>query len=240
MRTYIRDLEKRLAPAAHPYLTALAEGSLSRDDFIETQIQFFFAVAFFPRPMASLAGRLPRPAMRSALLDNLRDEHGDGNLDMSHERTFLRHLSGFGVTPAEVERRALWPEVRIFNTALAGLCALDDWRTGVAALGMIEQLFGDISATIGRAMVQRGFLQASEVAHYSVHAQIDARHAEGFFALLDAPYAESPEQRYLIEQGLELGGELLLGLYHGLFRGRARRWMRPTGGSHGPLGGWEP
>lgn len=38
---------------------------MSREDFIETQIQFFFAVIFFSRPMAGLAGRMP-------VLDDLR------------------------------------------------------------------------------------------------------------------------------------------------------------------------
>ena len=39
---------------ANPYFSALRDGSFARDDFLETQIQFYFAVVFFSRPMAAL------------------------------------------------------------------------------------------------------------------------------------------------------------------------------------------
>jgi hypothetical protein len=47
----------------------LADGSFDREDFVETQIQFFFAVVFFSRPMMALAGlsvaHKAKPAVRS-------------------------------------------------------------------------------------------------------------------------------------------------------------------------------
>ena len=48
----------------NPYLEALVDGSMSLDKFRSTQQQFFFAVTFFPRPMAALVGRLPDPRQR--------------------------------------------------------------------------------------------------------------------------------------------------------------------------------
>src|SRR5437016_3110478 len=116
MRSYIAALKVRLAPLENPYFRALRDGSLSREDFVETQIQFLNAVAFFSRPMAVLAARLPRPDVRLDLLDNVHDEHGHGNLSLCHERTFLALLELFGITHDETDRRVLWPEVRAFNT----------------------------------------------------------------------------------------------------------------------------
>ena len=80
MDAFLAQLKQRLNAIENPYLRALRDGSLSREDFIETQVQFLFAVVFFSRPMAVLAGRLPRPEMRLALLENVHDEHGAGNL----------------------------------------------------------------------------------------------------------------------------------------------------------------
>ena len=65
------DVEALLDPQA--VLAALADGSFSREDFVETQVQFLFAVVFFSRPMAVLAGRLPRPEQRLSLLENVHD-----------------------------------------------------------------------------------------------------------------------------------------------------------------------
>jgi len=240
MRAYISDLKARLRPLESPYLTALYAGeeALSRDDFRETQIQFLFAVVFFSRPMTALAGRMPRPELRLSLLENVADEHGDGDLSLCHERTFLLLLSRLGVEPAMIEQRALWPEVRAFNTALTGLCTLDDLYTAVAALGMIEDLFSGISAALGRAIVSRGFLPPDQLIHYRAHETLDVAHADGFYRLLDSPYASEPRHAYQIQQGLELGAYLLLRLYQDLYAARGRRWNRAVSGPHSLAEGW--
>lgn len=238
MRDDILQLKQRVRALDNPYFRALHGGEMSREDFLETQVQFLFAVVFFSRPMAVLAGRLPRPEQRLALLANVADEHGDGNLSVSHERTFLALLARLGVTPAEIESRALWPEVRAFNTTLAGLCMLDDTYTGLAALGIIEDLFSSISAFIGRAILARGWLREGEMVHYATHEALDVSHAEGFYKDLDAPYRAHARHRYQIQQGLELGAYAFLRLYEDLYRARDRRWTRPVGGPHSLAEGW--
>lgn len=238
MRDYLAALKRRLAPADSPYLRALHDGSLTRDEFVATQVQFLFAVAFFSRPMAALAGRLPRPEMRLALLENVADEHGAGNLRFCHESTFLALLARLGVTPEQIERRALWPEVRAFNTVLVGACALDDTLTALAALGIIEDLFAGISASIGRGIVARGFLARDQVVHYATHEALDVDHAEGFYRELEGPYARHPRHAYQVQQGLELGSYAFLRLYEDLYRARGRQRDRDVGGPHSLADGW--
>ncbi len=238
MRAYIADLKRRCAVEENPYFKALEDGTFTREDFIETQVQFLFAVVFFSRPMAVLAGRLPRPEQRLSLLENVRDEHGDGNLSLSHERTFLTLLARLGVTPDEVDRRALWPEVRAFNTALGGLCMADDGYTGLAALGIVEDLFAGISARLGRGIVARGWLAPGELVHYAAHEVLDVSHAEGFYKVIDGPYAAHPRHAYQVTQGLELGAYVFLRMYEDLYRARARRWHRDVRGPHSLADGW--
>src|SRR3712207_5109270 len=146
MRDYLQALKARVAPLDNPYLRSLAEGSFEREDFVETQVQFLHAVVYFSRPMAVLAARLPRAEQRLSLLENVRDEHGGGELTGSHERTFLTLLARLGISPSEIDRRAQWPEVRAFNSTLLGVCAHDDLPTALAMLGVIEDLFSGISA----------------------------------------------------------------------------------------------
>ena len=49
---------------ANPYFRDLQSGAMPLDTFRRTQEQFFFAVTFFPRPMAALVGRIPDPKQR--------------------------------------------------------------------------------------------------------------------------------------------------------------------------------
>jgi len=238
MQAAIAAVKQHYAPLRNPYLVALVDGTMSRDDFIETQIQFLFAVAFFSRPMATLAGRLPQPAMRLPLLENIRDEHGSGCLSGAHENTFLELLARLGVDRPSVASRALWPEVRAFNTTLSGVCALDDALTALAAIAIIEDLFSGISACIGDAIVARGFLNAEHIVHYATHETLDVKHAETLYAGLVEPYARDPLARYQIDQGLQLGTYSFLTMYEGLYRARQRRWTRDVAGPHSLSDGW--
>ena len=237
MQRYISQLKERHELDAHPYFQNLEEKRFDREDFIETQLQFMFAVVFFSRPMAVLAARLPRPEMRLNLIHNVFEEHGEGNLKLSHEKTFLTLLGGFGMSFEQIDARAMWPEVRAFNTTLAGLANHDDILTGIAAFGIIEDLFAGFSARLGRGIIANGWLTEEELVHYGTHEELDEEHADEFYQLL-RPLYENPRARYQIEQGLELGAYIFTRLYRDLYEARGRRWTRAIAGPHSSAEGW--
>jgi pyrroloquinoline-quinone synthase len=188
----------------NPYLQSLLDGSMTLEGFRRSQEQFFFAVSFFPRPMAALIGRIPNPRARLDILHNLVEEHGEFNEESFHHTTFQRFLRSIGGQPEKLEGGALAPALRAFNSVLTCACVLDELEVGVACMGIIEHAFAGISATIGQGVVQRGWVRQEDLVHYALHAQIDERHAEEFFAVIE-PKWEDPARRYFIEQGLELG-----------------------------------
>ena len=142
------------------------------------------------------------------------------------------------VDPAAGPRGGAEPEVRAFNTVLAGVATLDDTPTALAAMGVIEDLFARISARIGRAIVDRGWLPEDQIVHYATHERLDEQHAEGFYAQLRAPFARHPRHAYQVTQGLELGAHIFLRLYEDLWRARERRVTRTVRGPHSLSDGW--
>ncbi len=230
---FVTALLEETGHRRNPYFQALAAKEFAREDFLETQIQFYFAVDFFSRPMAALAAKIPTPAMRTQVLRNVWEEHGEGDATKVHGTTFLELLARLGgVTPDAMELRALWPEIRIFNTALAGVCVLDEYLIGVGTLAMIERMFCEISAWTGRGIVENGWLSADRMIHYDLHADLDVRHSQDFLDVLQPAWERSADDRYYIEQGLRLGGTLFDGLYTGLWTSRRRRLMRERAGPH--------
>lgn len=210
----------------NPYFVNLRERTFEKSDFIETQIQFFYAVIFFSRPMAALAAKIPTPELRLEVLRNAWEEHGEGSLTQAHGKTFLEFLKRIdNVSEKEVYLRGLWADVRIFNTTLSGAAVLDDFIIAVGVLGIIERMFSDISAWIGQGVIENGWLAADEMIHYHLHQELDIKHSEDFFKILDAPFQKSAENRYLIEQGLRLGATLFNNLYKGLWERRKTRWI---------------
>ncbi|KTD40768.1 TenA family transcriptional regulator [Legionella parisiensis] len=218
----------------NPYFVHLRDGFFDKSDFVETQIQFYSAVDFFARPMAALVSKIPCPEQRLGILRNVWEEHGEGERDRFHKFTFLVFLQRLdGCTFEDVKARILWPELRIFNTTLEGVCNSDDYLLGVGTMGMIERMFSDISFFIGRNVVAREWITSGQLIHYDLHEKLDLKHAEDFFAILRTAWHEEPESRNSIEQGLRLGATLFNGLYEGLFRARSRRWLNGSLVNHG-------
>lgn len=231
-------VKSRAAWGDNPYFSALSEGRFSRADFVETQIQFFHAVVFFNRPMAILAGRLPRAALRVRLLENVLEEHGSGSLASSHQATFRSLLTLLGVEQETLNNRAMGPEVRAFNTLLLGVCTLDDPITAMATLGMIEDLFSEISGFLGRQLVERDWLGSAQVVHYSVHEAVDVQHAHGFYEVIRDRWNRDGAHRDAVVSGLELGAYCFLRLYRDLYEARARRAIRSGRGAHSRVDEW--
>jgi len=212
---------ERFGIMRNPYFRDLADGAMSLDDFRRTQEQFFFAVSFFPRPMAALVGRIPDPKMRLDILHNLVEEHGEFDEQRFHHTTFQQFLRTIDSDPAALDALVIWPEVRAFNSVLTTACTLDELEVGVACMGVIEQAFAGISAAIGKAVVDRGWVSPEKLVHYKLHAEIDERHAEEFFAVVERGWQDG-SRRYFVEQGLELGTYVFDRLYRDLHAARAR------------------
>lgn len=80
-----------------------------------------------------------------------------------------------------------------------------------ASLGMIEYSFADISALIGQRVTQQGWISPENLVHYSLHAEIDKRHAAEFFEVVQS------RDRLEVENGLEFGWHIFAQLYRGLW-----------------------
>ena len=190
---------------------------MTRAMFQASQEQFFFAVTFFPRPMAALVGRIEDPHLRLDILGNLVEEHGDFNASAFHHNTFKRFLASINAKAESLDALDLWPEVRAFNSVLTASCVLDEFEVGIGCMGIIEHAFAGIPAVIGNAVVTHGWVDREQLVHYKLHAAIDERHADEFYAVVEPRWNE-PSRRYLIIQGLELGAYIFDRLYRDLLR----------------------
>lgn len=209
-------LAERNIVGTNPFFRALEAGEFPLEAFRATQEQFLHAVSFFPRPMAALVGRIPDAGARLEILRNLVEEHGEFDERRFHRTTFRGFLRSIGSDPERLDpQRELWPEIRAFNSVLTCACVLDELEVGVACMGIVEQAFAGISAAIGRAVVRHGWVRESDLVHYRLHAEIDERHAEEFYAVIE-PLWDAPARHHFIDQGLQLGAYVFDRLYRDL------------------------
>jgi pyrroloquinoline-quinone synthase len=126
----------RISLMRNPYFTALRDGSMTRQRFAASQEQFFFAVRFFPRPMAALLARIPDPSQRLDILHNLVEEHGDFSHARFHQNTFRNFLARIGARDPESAAVPICPAVHAFNSILMAACATE------GAIKPIQSNFG--------------------------------------------------------------------------------------------------
>lgn len=224
--THADGVLRRVGIMNNPYLRALADGSMSRSSFQKSQEQFFFAVTFFSRPMAALVGRIEDPHLRLDILHNLVEEHGEFDVNAFHHNTFRTFLSSLGSNVDNLDETTLWPEVRAFNSVLTSACVLDEVEVGIGCMGIIEHAFAGISAAIGNSVVKRKWIARSSLTHYKLHSEIDERHADEFYAVVEPRWA-SAARRYYIIQGLELGAYIFNRLYVDLLAKGNQSTARP-------------
>ncbi|MGV3533598.1 MAG: TenA family transcriptional regulator [Chthoniobacteraceae bacterium] len=199
----------------NPYFVSLRDGTMSKDVFRASQEQFYFAVAFFSRPMAGLVSRSPDYASRIDILHNVVEEHGEFRLSHAHATTFAAFLTSLGSDVAKVHALRQAPAVHAFNSVLYSACLLEELEVGIACMGVVEHAFAEISARIGSGVVERGWIESAELKHYALHAELDQRHADEFFTLLEPKWSYGV-MRERIERGLALGAHVFDRLYREL------------------------
>ncbi len=202
----------------HPYFLWMAKDSTKRDDFRRTQVPFRFAVEAFPQALAAVLARMPRLETRQPIADNIAEEHGRGNLLVSHKATFLQYLRAMGAQPAELERSCP-TTVRAFNQSLLGFCLMHGPEAGAALLGVIEHLYVGISTQIAGTVGERGWCAAGSQRHYEVHQVLDETHSRDLFDVARPLWPER-SAREQVALGLTLGAHWFWTLYLDLHAAR--------------------
>jgi pyrroloquinoline-quinone synthase len=213
---------QRVGILNNPYFTSLKDGSMPLANFRATQEQFYFAVQYYPRPIAALISRIADSGDRMDLVHNLVEEHGSFRPDHFHQNTFRQFLASIGGTSPDLAGVPIGPSVHAFNCTLGGVCCGDEPDAGICCLGIIEQAFAGISALIGTAVVQRGWVERSALVHYALHAELDVRHAEELFAMSEKRMDDASGQATIL-RGLELGAYAFDQLYSNLFNQQGQR-----------------
>jgi pyrroloquinoline-quinone synthase len=205
----------RIGPQDILYVRRVLDGSLSREDFVRTQVQFLFAVEPYVDCLAILAARCESPEARRVLEANVRDEHGGDQPSGAHGQTFRSLLGKLGADATQIDASARWPCVDTFNAGVREACTSAPEQSGIATIAVIEDLFTDISAQLGKGIIARGWLARDELVHYDEHELLDRKHADALYAVLDPSDASSLRN---IEHGMAHGATLMIDLYAGLLR----------------------
>jgi pyrroloquinoline-quinone synthase len=140
-RAFLDDVLVRAGGHAffsHPFLLSGKKATLSRDVVSFILTSFYKIVSPFTGLLCSLGGRSPNLKCRFALMDNIYEEMGRGDLEQAHPNLYLRMLASIGVGAEAAERAPTLPSIQRINQHLAELVSLAPFSIACAVLASAE------------------------------------------------------------------------------------------------------
>lgn len=157
-------------------------------EFLASQQPFYFAVKAFPQMLALLASLIEDSATRLVVIENLYEEHGNGNPSGFHTHSYLKYLQALGMDEDKVSQ--------VINGNNPGLIKENPWVSQwienilknhdnplrlAAYLAGIECLYAVISQNICSWLKDHHLIDKQT--HYTYHARLDWEHGTELFDL---------------------------------------------------------
>jgi pyrroloquinoline quinone (PQQ) biosynthesis protein C len=221
MDSFFQELEVDLRPGivkilTHPFLQRLAEASLASSQLREFAVQYNAYCSYFPRYLAAVAANVPDDATRLSLVENLWEEHGEGNLALSHRTLFHRFLTALGITEKERQTAKPLPSTSEYVNTLFEICHSAHFLEGFGTLSLGTELFtSEEYAIILAGLKKYDFLSLYDLEFWSIHIDLDEDHYSDMASAL-APWIHSDTNKKLIQQGAQRAVELEISFWDGL------------------------
>lgn len=181
----------------------------TQQEFLRSQIPFFYAVEAFPRALALLASKIETSEERLLVIENLYEEHGQGNAKKFHTMTFKEFLYALG-----------WNGISVVNPWIT------DWINGellmgneplsaveyAAYLAGIEYAYAPISQDIANHV--KTLQLKSEQSHYSIHSVLDWEHGAELLTVSETIANRNGIDQDVIKEAFVKGQQAFLKLYN--------------------------
>ena len=192
---------------------SLLNGTMDKESFKETQISILDAVEFFSRPMFIISSKLDSYEDRYYIIRNILDEHGNGQIEKAHGNTFRQYLFSLGATEKQIKNRKPNQAAVKYNNTLMECSLNSSIMKSIAMMGIIEERYSKISATIVKEILKKKWVSKDNLYHYSLHEELDVEHANDFYNIVKGGWKDINSKEE-IKKGLSLGNSMILNLYN--------------------------
>ncbi|WP_263382934.1 CADD family putative folate metabolism protein [Granulicella arctica] len=188
--------EERVAPfnlLQHPFYQAWSRGELTRTDLREYAAEYWHHVSAFPTYLSALHSRLPDGELRREVLRNLIEEEGvEAATARPHSDLWMDFAAGMDATRADVEARAVQPEMAALQATYRELMLNGSPVAALAALYAYESKVPAIAATKAAGLAEHYGTEGAAARYFTLHRTADVHHAAVWRGLIDAQLAIDP------------------------------------------------
>lgn len=218
---FFEELEEELQPMIaeildHPFLERIANGQLSRNQLKFFTMQYGIYCSYFPRFLAAAAANVPDDRTRMPIMENLWEEHGEGEVERSHRVLFEQFAASLDIPAADLYAASPLPNTRACVENLLDLCEEGHFLESLGALGPGTEYFTtDEYLKILEGLRQYGDFTEQDLTFWIVHTALDEEH---YSEMIDAlrPWTRSSTEESMIRLGAIKAIELEILFWDGL------------------------
>jgi pyrroloquinoline quinone (PQQ) biosynthesis protein C len=170
------DRTRRHRFFSHAFISSLGASSPSCEAVSFVLTSFYKIVAPFTGLLCALGGRAPNLRSRFALMDNIYEEMGRGDLNAAHPSLYLKMLESIGVNERSAETFPELASVRLINDHLREVVGRRHFSVASAVLASAESTIPP-SFPVLAGIAQRAFREI-DTTFFERHGVRDEGHSE--------------------------------------------------------------
>jgi pyrroloquinoline quinone (PQQ) biosynthesis protein C len=186
---------------SHPILSVLGDMPQSRETASFILTSMYKVVVPFTGLLSALGGRAPDLRTRFALMDNLYEEMGRGDIEAAHPMLYLRMLASIGVDASAVDRQNTLPSIQRINAHLLTVVEERPFPVACAALAAAEAAIPPLFPVLA-SMAAKAFGEI-DMAFFERHGGRDVGHCEDASMLFafsaDASHFAMAERAFMLD-----------------------------------------
>jgi pyrroloquinoline-quinone synthase len=218
---FIQQLEEELEPGIkkilnHPFIGRIEDAWLN-----EKQLQYFVKqyniyCNYFVRFLSACAANIPDDHTRMPIVENLWEEHGEGDVSKSHRELLEKFAVSIGLTHDELYNVQPLYSTSICVENLFAMSKDSHFLMSMGALGPGTEYFtSDEYARIAAGLKKYGRFTEADLEFWTVHISLDDHH---YSEMCDAirPWLTTDEARGWVRHGAKRAIDLEILFWDGL------------------------
>lgn len=218
---FLRSLEDELNDGIcrilrHPFVCRISDAWLDRTQLQYFAGQYYFYCNYFVRFLSACAANIPDDRTRMPIIENLWEEHGEGQAEKSHRVLFEKFANSLGMSRKELMDTKPISSTSICCENLFSIAKDSHFLMSLGALGPGTEYFTSREyEIIYKGLQKYPFLSADDLEFWSVHITLDDQHYSDMCQSLE-PWLEDEESMGWVRIGAQRAIELELLFWDGL------------------------
>lgn len=160
-----------------PFLREFAEGRVPLERLARFSPSYLFQVDQFKRFVAAIYANAEPRDVRELMLENLVEEHGEGDPSRDHVRLVERFVRATGARVPDIFRVEPIAESRRWVERILAICREEPFVVGLAALSYGIEARTRTMSYLGTIYAERYGIPREDLEFFFLHVEADEEHA---------------------------------------------------------------